>query len=606
MSEENLDIKKILNLAIQNHKKNNYIEASKLYEKVLNIDHNHFETNFYLGTLHAQNGNLKKASTYLNKAIEINPKIADLHNNLGLIFREMGELEKACNCIKKAIQINPQYAIAHSNLGLIYKELGQFENAKKCFEKSIEINPKHENPYNNLGLIYKELGQLEQAEKNFKKSIEINSRHVQAFINLGNIFKNSGEIEKAEMYYEDAISINPKYFEAYNNLMDLLERTNQNEKLNKLILKAEDQFKLNPIVKLFYGQYLYKTQEFSEAIKNLEKIKFDNNQSNRERLRSLILAKSYDQLKNFNKAFDYFSKTNEINLSNKDDNIDKIKTIKIIEKRLNFFGNPEIKNWPTQKKLELNENPIFLIGFPRSGTTLLDTILRSHPSVEVIEEEPILANFISSLNKITKEDFNNLKNIEENKLNEIRKIYFSNRDKFIKNKDNKKIYIDKMPLNIIHVGEIYRIFPDAKFLVSLRHPCDCVISCFMQSFTLNNAMANFLNLEDTANLYDHVMRLWDQYNSIFSLKFHITKYEDIVMNFEKSVNEIMNFLNLPWSDNVLKFYETAEKRELISTPSYDQVNKPIYTKSIDRWKKYEKHFTKILPILETWIKKYNY
>ena len=606
MNIESSDIKEILNLAIQNHQNNNYAEASKLYEKILKIDPKHFESNFYFGTLCAQNNNFKKASKLLNKAIEINPSIPDLHNNLGLIFRELGELEKASKSINRAIEINPSYAVAHSNLGLIYKDLFQSEKAINCFEKSIEINPKHEDPYNNLGLVYLDLGEIEKAEKNFKKSIEINSKHVQAFVNLGNLFKNSGDIEKAEMYYEKAISIDPKYFEAYNNLMDLLERTNQNEKLNKLLFKAELQFKLNSVVKLFYGQYLYKTQKFSEAIENLEKIKFDKSQLNRERLRSLILAKSYDQVEEFEKAFDYFSKTNEINLSNKGSHIDKNKTLKIIEKRLNFFSNPEIKKWPTQKKLELNENLIFLIGFPRSGTTLLDTILRSHPSIEVIEEEPILGNFINSLNKFTNENFNNLKNIEENKLKEIRKIYFSNKDKFIKNKDNKKIYIDKMPLNIIHVGEIFRIFPDAKFLVSLRHPCDCVISCFMQSFALNNAMANFLNLEDTANLYNNVMKLWDQYNSVFSLKFHITKYEDIVLNFDKSVNEIVNFLDLPWSDNVFKFYETAEKRKLISTPSYDQVNKPIYNKSIGRWKKYEKHFIKILPILEPWIKKYNY
>ena len=106
MSNENLELKKLLNLAIQNHQNNNYAEAFKIYEKILKINPDHFETNFYLGTLYAQNNNLKKASELLNKAIEINPDIADLHNNLGLIFREMGELEKASKCIIKAIQIN--------------------------------------------------------------------------------------------------------------------------------------------------------------------------------------------------------------------------------------------------------------------------------------------------------------------------------------------------------------------------------------------------------------------------------------------------------------------------------------------------------------------
>ena len=163
-----------------------------------------------------------------------------------------------------------------------------------------------------------------------------------------------------------------------------------------------------------------------------------------------------------------------------------------------------------------------------------------------------------------------------------------------------------MPLNIIHVAEIIRIFPDAKFIVSLRHPCDCVMSCFMQSFKLNDAMSNFLDLEDAANLYNHVMSLWIQYTTLFSFNYHIVKYENIVSNFDKTVEKILNFLELPWSDNVLKFYKTSEKRNLISTPSYDQVNKPIYSKSIGRWKKYEKKISKIIPILEPWIKEFNY
>tara|TARA_B100000029_G_C17000432_1_gene750981 strand:- start:159 stop:545 length:387 start_codon:yes stop_codon:yes gene_type:complete len=128
----------------------------------------------------------------------------------------------------------------------------------------------------------------------------------------------------------------------------------------------------------------------------------------------------------------------------------------------------------------------------------------------------------------------------------------------------------------------------------------------MQSFKLNDAMSNFLELEDAAILYNHVMSLWTKYIETFKFNYHEVKYENIVSNFDKSIQKVLHFLELQWSDDVLKFYKTAEKRNLISTPSYDQVNKPIYSKSIGRWKNYEKNMTKVLPILEPWIEKFKY
>ena len=169
-----------------------------------------------------------------------------------------------------------------------------------------------------------------------------------------------------------------------------------------------------------------------------------------------------------------------------------------------------------------------------------------------------------------------------------------------------KIYIDKFPLNIIYVGEIFRIFPKAKFIVSLRHPCDCVLSSFMQTFSINNAMANFLNLEDSAKLYDLVMKLWIQYTSIFPINYYEVRYENLVENLETTVKPLLKFLELPWHDSVLEFYKTAKKGPQIKTPSYDQVIKPIYSESVGNWKLYKKQITNIYPILKPWIKKFDY
>ena len=572
MNIKNIDLLKLFNLAIKEHQSENHEEAKKLYKKILTIDASHFESNFYLGTLYAQSNNLNEALTLLNKAKEINPKVEDIHNNLGLIYRQLGEYKNAINCLRKAIEINSNYIEPYNNLGIIFEEHKDFKNAEKYFKKAIEISPEY----------------------------------VPAYINLGNLFKVLNEIDKSEKYYKDAINLNPKYFDAYNNLMNLYERTNKEEKLKELIKKSETQFNNNPTVNLFKGKYFYKTHNFKEAINILENVKFNKNEVNRERSRLLFLAKCHDELEDIDKSFDYFSKMNLVNtkLAN-NKNINKNKALEMIDKRYQFFGNTENDKWSNSKINNDEKSPIFLIGFSRSGTTLLQTILRSHPDIEVIEEEPLLNSFLNSLQKITNDDFKHLKKIDENEIFNLKQLYLSSKDKFIKNKNNNLIYIDKEPLNIIHVGEIVRVFPNAKFLVSIRHPYDCVLSCFMQNFILNDTLVNFLNLEDSANFYDKVMKLWISYINFLPINYHLIKYEDVVLDFEKTLRNALKFLDLQWSDKILNFYKNSDK-DLVATPSYDQVNKPIYTRSIGKWKKYENKISKIFPILDPWVNKFNY
>jgi len=226
--------------------------------------------------------------------------------------------------------------------------------------------------------------------------------------------------------------------------------------------------------------------------------------------------------------------------------------------------------------------------------------------IEVLEEKNMVEKFINSLSELPSGGLDDLENMQGDQLKKIRDIYFNALEKMVKNKDNSKLYIDKLPLNIIYVGEIFRIFPNAKFILSLRHPCDCVLSCFMQNFKLNDAMANFLNLDDTAYLYDSVMNLWIQYTSIFSINYYEIKYENIVENLESTVRPILNFLELPWDNSVLEYLKTAKKRDRISTPSYTQVIKPIYSHASGRWKRYIKKTSNVYSILEPWIKKFNY
>jgi tetratricopeptide (TPR) repeat protein len=605
-NNDNLDLNKLLILAKQNHQKNNFEEAFKIYKKILDTDPNHFETTYFLAILNTQIKKYEQAKELLEKAILIKPEMPELYNSLGLIHRNIGNFEQSLKSFKKAIQILPEFAVAYNNMAIVYRDLDNVKEAEKNLLYSIKIDPNNSDPYNNLGLIYRDSNQENKAKEFFEKSLEINPKNLQTLNNLGNLHKNLGQIDQAEKYFYEAININFKFFDSYINLSVMYERINLNEKLEEIINKANKIFPSNIIIKLFHGQYLYKIKKFSEAIECLNQISFAENQLNRERLRYFILAKCYEKLGNIDNSFDFFKKTNEINAKQKKDDIDKKQTLKIITERINFFKKEKIDSWSLNNSNKINFDPFFLIGFPRSGTTLLDTILRSHPSIELIEEKPLIKELIISMDKEIAGDLNNLKYLSQKQIEILQNQYLQNIKKYTEGNISSKIIIDKMPLNIIHVGEIIKIFPNAKFILSLRHPCDAVLSCFMQNFKLNSAMANFLDIESAAHMYDCVMKLWIQYINLFSVNSHIVKYENVINNFDSTIKNTLNFLNLPWSENVKKFYETADKRKLIATPSYDQVNQPIYPDSVNKWKKYNNKITNILPILQPWIKEFKY
>ena len=417
MEKENIvKINELLALAKQQHQNYNFVDAQKIYEEILSINSTHFETIFFLGTLKAQTKKFEEAKKLLEKAIKIEPEIPDLHNNMGMILREMKDYDQSLISFKKAIQINPKFSVAFNNLGAVYMVLGKIDEAEKNFHRSIELNPNDSDSYSNLGKIYNDQNQTIKAKEFFNKSLELNPKNLQALNNLGNLYKNIGQIENAEKYFYKAIDINPKFFDTYNNLMVMYERTNLNDKFKEIIDKSNKIFSSNNIVKLFLGHYLFKIKKFDESIECLSQINFSENQSNRERLRCLILAKNYDKLSNTQLAFKFFKKTNEINLSQKKNDINKDDTLNIIAKRFKFYEseifNDKPLNYPNNQNLE----PIFLIGFPRSGTTLLDTILRSHPSIEVIEEKPLIEKLIISINDCINGDFNNIKNLNLNKI----------------------------------------------------------------------------------------------------------------------------------------------------------------------------------------------
>lgn len=251
-------------------------------------------------------------------------------------------------------------------------------------------------------------------------------------------------------------------------------------------------------------------------------------------------------------------------------------------------------------EVEGRNPPAFLVGFPRSGTTLLDTFLLGHPDARVLEEVPLIAAVEAVLG-----DMLDLPQRSQAELKNARDAYFTYLDQQV-DPGFTGLVVDKLPLNMLAAPYLYSIFPDAKFIFAQRHPCDAVLSCFMQSFAPNKSMASFLDIRSAAEYYDAAFRLWTRSREVLPLKVHTLVYEDLVTDPEQSMRPLIDFLGLEWRDELLDHRATAKARGPIGTPSYNQVIQPLSRAPSGRWKRYAKHLEPVLPILLPWAEKLGY
>ena len=531
----------------------------------------------------------------------------DLNNliNMANEAAKNKKIHEAINLFKKAFEIDPASFDLCSKLGILTFQLGDLDNSIKYFKRTLLLDPKSSLGYSNLGIIYSKLNKQEFALQNYLKAIEIDPNNFTANYNLANHYFFNNDDKNAEKYYLYSIKLNPEHFYPYNNLFQLYDRSNNLVKLEETFSTILKLFGRTNLVQFLEGILEFKKKDYKKTIELFKNLDVDKNDIQKSVLKTNILAKCYDYIGSYSKAYNYYSISNNLLENSFNKKFDKKKFNDRIVKRLNFISKIKDKLINSEEIIDNNADPIFLIGFPRSGTTLLDTVLRTHNSIEVIEEKLLVEDLIDKLSNYINGDLLNLNSINVDAIIDIRNSYFKKREALVGYNKNL-IYIDKLPLNIIYVAELNKIFPKARFILVLRNPFDAVLSCFMQPFLPNEAMSNFYNLKDASEFYDLVMKLWIKYQQNLNLNLHTIKYEDVVDNFDISIKKLLNFLNVAWSNNLKSFHLTAKKRGIINTPSYNQVNEPLYKESVSRWKNYSDKISDVSFKLEKWIKRFEY
>ena len=582
-------------------------EASKAFMKVVKLNPTYADGYNNLGVTLQEQGKFEGALMAYKKAISIKPNYAEAYNNLGNTLLEQGEPAGAISSYKKAISIDSNYAEANYNMGFALSSINKPEEAIVAYNNAISIKPNYSEAYCNLGNAYKEIGKLNEAIDFYRNAISINPNYAQVYNNLGKVFQEQDKLELAMDAYKKATSLKLEYSEAWTNGAEALEKWNKLDELDDWLKQAHKNLKIVPSdISYFQSKFLWRIKKRKEALKLISTINLKTVSENRKQGFLNLKAKCFESSQNFSKAYDCFL---EMNLLAKKSNT------YLNSNSDKFFANT--KNQLEQLKLKLTSratdsedngetiSPIFLVGFPRSGTTLMDTILRSHSKIEVLEEKPTV---VAAKAAIRKNGYNEIHNkvFSIDIISEARSSYIKEFRKHIKSSDTNSVYIDKLPLNLIEVPLINQLFPSAKFILALRHPFDTILSCWMQDFEINAAMANMVDLDRIVDLYCIAMETFKICRSEYNLNVHTIRYEDLLEDLKGESSALLTFLDLTWETKMEDYRATALKRGRINTPSYSQVSQPIYKEAKYRWVNYKEYLDKYSDQIEPWIQEFGY
>ena len=577
--------------------------AKSTFELIITMEPGNADALFGLGVLEEQVNNIAGAKKHYESAVASEPNHAPSLVNLGDALREEGQFEAAIKLLERAASLAPEIPLVHNNLGIALHQGGLIDRAVSVFQKALALAPDFAEAHCNLGAVFADLDKFQQAINCFERALELDPNFAPAMANLGNAFNSLHRIEEGINALEKAVRIDPNLVYAYAKLAIVYERMNNLQKSEYFINKAKEIDPNNPEILMINGVILGKNNKFSEGLEEIKR-------SIKYLYCPVILCRAYfeagklsDSLGKYIQAYEYYEYGNSlIEKRAVELAIDRDQFLVDINKNIDYFKYYKDKN--NIKELFSDKYPIFVIGFPSSGSLSLEQIIDSHDLIQYIDEKSVIIDTIEYLCDNLGEYPFCLDKVNQLNIDSIREVFFQKVGKYIAI-DTEKVLVCNMPLNLIHVGLIYKLFPKSKIVFMECHPCDACLSCYMQYFSLNQAMMHFTSLESTAKFYALVMVLWQQYTDVLPIDWHALRYESLAEDFEGTVRALFTFLELDWDDSVMSYDHHAQSRTIL-TPSSSQVIQPMYADSNKRWQRYEKYLKPVLPILEPFIHHFGY
>jgi tetratricopeptide (TPR) repeat protein len=606
-------VTEILQRAVRHCQAGRLAEARELLLTILTIEPGHADSFHFLGLIAYQGGDYDTAIESIGEAIRFREGNSSYHYNLGNALLARGRIDNAILCYERSLALDPRLADAHNNLGIALVQHGRIDDAIAHYERALIVSPGHVNAHSNLGVAFVQQGRIDDAVTHYERVLAINPDHVEAHNNLGVALVQQGRIDDAVTHYERALALQPNNADAHNNLGVALMRQGRMddaEARHRRVLAINPHHpdahnELGNICKV-QGRFDDAMAHYAKAIairpacaeahfSRAEIKKFHNGDADLAALEALAagndlsvtkaplihfaLAKALEDTGNYTRAFEYLRKGND--LKRRQFSYDEPGIGELFRRIASVFDGSLFDRF--QGEGDPSTVPIFVLGMPRSGSTLIEQILASHPQIHgagELSDLEITARAILNAGSEPAPFAERVPALDGPTLRRIGQSYLAGLPALA---DGKVRIVDKMPGNFLNLGLIRLIFPNARIIHTMRDPVDTCLSCYSKLFASGQLFS--YELGELGRLYRRYRDLMAHWRSVVPPGAILdVSYEDVVDDLEGQARRLIAYCGLPWDDRCLSFHRNSRP---VKTASTVQVRQPLFRSSLQRWRKYE-------------------
>jgi tetratricopeptide (TPR) repeat protein len=534
-------------------------KAIDSYRHALAIRPGFMDAHVRLGHVLIAAGKRVDATAHFLQVLAARPDDAPSHHSLGMIYRSEGRLVEAEARYRRALAVDPNYVEALTNLGNVLGAQGRWADAESSYRQALALNDGYAETHFNLGNMLRDQGRQLDAEQSYRRALKIAPRHLQALNNLGLCLKRQGRLDEARECFETAIAIQPDFVQSHCNLAPLKTY-------------ADD----DPHLGLFESQLhrvalLPKTGQSSYWF---------------------ALGKMREDVGRYDDAFAAYAQGNRC--QHELFPHDEAREVALVQRLQSVFSEAFFAN--RARPIDAEKAPIFIVGMPRSGTSLIEQILSSYPGVHGAGELTDLDSVVHSVETDSGQRPvsypENMATLSADQLRRLGKIYI---DRVWRHAPEAERITDKMPANFLHIGMIHLMLPQARIIHAMRDPMDSCFSCYARLFAGNNLDFSY-RLDTAARYYVRYIQMMQHWQRVLPPGTVLdVRYEDMVTDTEGQARRLLAYLGLPWDERCLAFHRNER---VVRTASVAQVRKPIYRSSVARWKHFEAHLGPLLEIVK--------
>jgi tetratricopeptide (TPR) repeat protein len=582
-------------------------ESVPLYRRALEVDPRAAQAHNNLGNALLQSGEPGQAAACYRRALELRPDEADIHCNLGNALRQLGQLEEAIACSRRAIALNPGSSMAHNNLGLALAGLGKREQAVASYRQALALKPQYVEALDNLGNALRDLGQRRAALEIYRQAVELAPRRPEAHCNIGNAFFDMRKLEEAATAFRQALAlraefapahlglaltlrqqrrpaqaeeacqaalrIDPNAVDALALLGELRADRGQFDQAEKLFRRALEIDPFSAFAQASIATHRKMTPEDAKWLRDSRALLARQLPLRQEVGLRYALGKYFDDLGEYDRAFEQFRCANELTRRH-EVRYDRVKLTARVDQILRDF---DAMRRSDEEPASFSETPVFIVGMPRSGTSLSEQILASHPAVFGAGEIPFWNAGYETYRSAQRQDDRaaiRLADLARDYLTQLASI----------DATSARV-VDKMPANFMYAGLIHIALPRARIIHMQRHPLDTCLSIYFQNFFNIGPYTN--DLDDLAHYYGEYVRLTNHWRAVLPPTAWLdVPYEKLIADQEHWSRRMLEFVGLAWDPKCLEFHNTDR---VVITASKWQVRQKMSTTSAGRWRRYEKH-----------------